>query len=344
MCEMNSKTGITAMQVLLTGATGFLGRRVLRELVDEGCAVRCAVRPGSDVRSLRDFVGSRRWNCTETVNVQLSNAEQCRELVRDCDVVFHAAASLSGSASNLVMNSVVPTRSLMNAAAEEGVDRFVLVSSLGIYGSQQLRSHARLDEQCPVDSAGHLRDPYTYSKILQEEVAWEISREKDLPLVVVRPGVIFGDERGALSHRVGLQLGGLILRMGGRQRVPFTYVDNCAAAVKLAGFNAGIDGQIFNIVDDDLPTGRQVIRRYRKAGRKLRVIGIPQFATNWVARFNEWYSARTDQQIPAVLTRYRVQAMWKPLQYSNDRAKQQLGWYPSISFDEAFERTIASGA
>jgi nucleoside-diphosphate-sugar epimerase len=294
------------------------------------------------VQSLRDFVGSRRWSRSETVNVQLASTEHCRDLVGDCDVVYHAAAALSGSASNLVMNSVVPTRNLMNAAAEEGVGRFVLVSSLGIYGSQNLRRNALLDEECPVDPAGHLRDPYTYSKILQEEVAWDISKEKELPLVVVRPGVIFGDERGALSHRVGLQLGGVLLRMGG-QRVPFTYVENCAEAVKLAGFKVGVDGQVFNVVDDDLPTGREVLRMYRQAGRKLTVIGIPHFATNWLARFNEWYSVRTEQQIPAVLTRYRVQAMWKPLQYSNSRAKELLGWHPSTSFDEAFEKTMASG-
>jgi nucleoside-diphosphate-sugar epimerase len=307
--------------------------------------VRCAVRPGGDIQSLCDFVGQRRWNCTQTVSVQLSDVEQCRDLVRDCDVVYHAAASLSGSASNLVLNSAVPTRNLMTAAAEEGVGRFVLVSSLGVYGSQKLARNALLDEECPVDPAGHLRDPYTYtySTILQEEVAWEISRAERLPLVVVRPGVIFGDERGALSHRVGLQLGGLLLRMGGRQRVPFTYVDNCAEAVKLAGLNSGIDGQIFNVVDDDLPTGSQVLRRYRKAGRKLHVVGIPLFSMNWLAAFNEWYSARTEQQIPAVLTRYRVQAMWKPLQYSNERAKQQRGWRPSTSFDEAFDRTMAFG-
>lgn len=330
------------MQVLLTGSTGFLGRRVLRELVDEGCMVRCAVRPGSDVQSLREFVGSRRWSQTETVNVQLADVDQCRELVRGCDVVYHAAAALSGSPSNLVLNSVVPTRSLMTAAASEQCHRFVLVSSLGIYGSQQLPSHAVLDEDCPIDPAGHLRDAYTYSKILQEQVAWEISREQNLPLVVVRPGVIFGDERSALSHRIGLQLGGWLLRMGGRQRIPFTCVDNCADAVKLAGLKPGVDGQVFNIVDDDLPTGKQVLRRYRQAGHRIRVAGIPQFAINWVARFNEWYSSKTEQQIPAVLTRYRVQAMWKPLRYSNDRARQQLGWHPSVSFDEALERTLAS--
>jgi nucleoside-diphosphate-sugar epimerase len=340
---MKIRTDNTAMQVLLTGATGFLGRRVLRELVDEGCAVRCAVRPGSDVQALQEFVGSRRWDCIEIVDVQLSDDGQCRRLVQGCDVVYHLAAALSGSPSNLIMNSVVPTRSLMNVAAEERVERFVLVSSLGVYGSQRLQSHSVLDEECPVDAAGHLRDSYTYSKILQEEVAWNIASERGLPLVVVRPGVIFGDERGALTHRIGLQLGGLLLRMGGRQLVPFTYVENCAEAVKLAGFKAGVEGLVFNIIDDNLPTGRQVLRNYRKAGRRMRVVGIPQFAINWLARFNEYYSERTEQQIPAVLTRYRVQAMWKPLRYSNDRAKQQLGWHPSMSFDEAFERTLAFG-
>lgn len=332
------------MQVLLTGATGFLGRRVLRELIDDGYAVRCAVRPGSDVQALREFAGSSRWSRVETVNVQLADPEQCRRLVEDCDVVYHTAAALSGAPSNLVMNSVVPTRTLMNAAADEQVSRFVLVSSLGIYGSQKLSSQSVLDEECPVDPAGHLRDPYTYSKILQEEIAWNLASERNIPLVVVRPGVIFGDERGALSHRIGLQLGGLILRMGGRQQVPFTYVENCASAVKLAGVTEGIDGQVFNIVDDDLPTGRQVLRKFRKAGHRHRVIGIPQWAINRVAQFNERYSEKTENQIPPVLTRYRVQAMWKSLRYSNARAKQQLGWYPSTSFDEAFERTLAFDA
>lgn len=121
-----------------------------------------------------------------------------------------------------------------------------------------------------------------------------------------------------------------MLRMGGRQRIPFTYVENCAAAIVRAGFAADVVGEAINVVDDNLPTGREALRRYRAAGNRLRVIGIPQFAIGWLAWFNERYSAWSEEQIPAVLTRHRVQAMWRPLRYSNEKAKRLLGWSPDF--------------
>ncbi len=328
------------MRVLLTGATGFLGKRVLKKLLAEDVIVRCTVRSASKLDELRALVGDDNWHRIEAVEADLSKTSGLSAVVRDCDVVYHVAAALSGCASSLFLNTVVPTRSLMTAAADAGVGRFVLISSLGVYGSQALPKHALLDESCPIDAQPHARDAYTYSKVLQEEVARDISTTRGLPLVIVRPGVIFGDERGVLSHRIGLQLGGIMLRMGGSQRVPFTYVENCAAAVVKAGLVEQAAGQIINIVDDNLPTGRDVIRRYRRAGRKLRVIGVPQFAISLLARFNEWYSDRSKQQIPAVLTQHRVQAMWKPLSYSNEKAKQLLGWQPQIDWATAFDRSL----
>lgn len=332
------------MRVLLTGATGFLGKRVLKQLLaeDADAIVRCTVRSEQKLDELQELVGADNWHRIETVEADLSKPAGLNAVVRGCDVVYHVAAALSGCASSLFLNTVVPTRSLMTAAADAGAGRFVLISSLGVYGSQSLPKQSVLDESCPIDARPQARDPYTFSKVVQEEVAQQISRERDLPLVIVRPGVIFGDERGVLSHRIGLQLGGIMLRMGGAQRVPFTYVENCAAAVVKAGLVEQAAGQIINIVDDNLPTGRDVIRRYRKAGRKLRVIGIPQFAIGLLAKFNEWYSRHSNEQIPAVLTQHRVQAMWKPLRYSNEKAKRLLGWTPQIDWATAFDRSLGS--
>ena len=233
----------------------------------------------------------------------------------------------------------------MTAAGNcSAVNRFVLVSSLGVYGPQRLSSRTIFDEEVRIDSVPQQRDPYSYSKIVQEEVAQEVASQLQLPLVVIRPGVIFGDERGVLSHRIGLPLGSWLLRMGGRQRLPFTYVDNCATAVALAGFAENVDGHAFNLVDDDLPTGKAVIRKYRKAGGKLKVIPVPRFAISWLARFNEWYSRVTENQIPAVLTQHRTAAMWRSFRYSNRKAKEQLGWKPHVDMQTAIEQSLDKGS
>lgn len=303
--------------------------------------MRCAVRMSSDVNGLRKYIGEDDLSRIELEPADLTNATDCETLLADCEIVYHVAAGLSGCPSSLILNSVVPTRSLFHAAADQGCRRAVLVSSLGVYGPQHLRRGAVLDEDCPIDDAPHLRDAYTYSKILQEEVARDVAAERELPLTVLRPGVIYGDERGVLTHRIGLHFGDWLLRMGGRQRIPLTYVDNCAAAVVQAGLVEGVDGQTINIVDDELPTGREIIRRYRRSGRKLRVIGVPQFAIGWLARMNETYSNWTESQIPEVLTRHRVQAMWKSLRYSNERARRLLNWTPAVDLNMAFDRTLS---
>ena len=133
-----------------------------------------------------------------------------------------------------------------------------MVSSLGVYGASALHEGSVLDEACPLDPQPHRRDPYSYSKVEAEHIAWQSHKDRALPLVVVRPGVIYGPGRGCLSSRVGLQFGNYMIRLGS-QKMPYTYVDNCAAAIERAATLPGMEGQAFNIVDDELPTGRQVL-------------------------------------------------------------------------------------
>jgi nucleoside-diphosphate-sugar epimerase len=109
----------------------------------------------------------------ELFSGQLERPESCRAMLDRCDTVVHAAAPLVGSVSSLFARGVVPTRVLVDAAATVGVDRFLLVSSMGVYGTANLAAGAVLDERCPVDPHPELRDPYSYSKIAQEGVCWE---------------------------------------------------------------------------------------------------------------------------------------------------------------------------
>jgi nucleoside-diphosphate-sugar epimerase len=241
---------------------------------------------------------------------------------------------MTGGAPMLFMNNVIATRAILAMIPGSAVKRFVLVSSLGVYGAGQLKKGATLDETTPLDPAPHRRDPYTYSKVAQERVAWQARETLGVPLVVIRPGVIYGPGRGAMSSRVGLRVGKLLLRMGGRQHVPYTYVDNCAAAIAAAVTAQGVEGQAFNIIDDDLPTAKHVLKHHRRSVERLHVLPVPHWAIGAASGLCEWYHRWSRGQLPAVLTRYKSAAQWGRLRYSNGKAKAVLGWRPAISFDE----------
>ncbi|MBX3439153.1 MAG: NAD-dependent epimerase/dehydratase family protein, partial [Planctomycetaceae bacterium] len=220
------------MNAVVTGAAGFLGRRLVRFLREDGLRVTCLVRPSTEVGPLQRAVGPSLWDGVDIRIVDLMDERGCHDALIGTSVVYHLAAGLGGGASTLFLNSVVPTRRLLAAAVAAGVPRFVHVSSLGVYGTQSYRSGDLVDEQSPVDPQPHRRDPYTFSKVVQERIVWESHQNEELPVVVVRPGVIIGPGRGVLSTRVGLSVGPYLIRMGGRQTLPYTYVDNCASAIR----------------------------------------------------------------------------------------------------------------
>lgn len=330
------------MIALVTGGAGFLGRRVVRRLASEGADVRVIVRATSNVNELEAFVGEPLWRRVEVVRGDLNDASSYRAALEGVDVVYHLAAGMAGGAAALFLNTVVPTRVLVNACAEAKVPRFILVSSLGVYGAGHLGRWSTLDENCPVDAQPHLRDPYSFSKIVQEQVCRETSQKTGLPLVVVRPGVVFGPGRGAMSTRLGLTFAGWTCRIGSTRLLPYTFVDNCAAAICRAGTVAGIEGETFNVLDDDLPSVSGVLAAYRRHGRKRRAIWLPQSAIGPLSSLYEWYHRYSEGQVPDVISRYRTETFWKPLRFSNGKAKSRLAWRPHIPMTEALEKAIRS--
>lgn len=330
------------MIAFVTGGVGFVGRRLVRALAESGITVRCLARTTSQPRDLQEFVGPALWPRLEIVRGELNDPASYRAALAGVDVVYHLAAGLTGSTAQMFLNTVVPTRVFARACIEAKVPRFVLVSSLGIYGAGHLAAGSVLDETCPVDAQPHRRDAYTFSKAMQEQLCWELYRKHGLPLVVVRPGVIFGPGRGALSTRFGLTFGGYTVRIGGARRLPYTYVDNCATAICQAGLVPGVIGEVFNVLDDDLPSVTGVLRAYRSAGRKLRSVWLPQSAIGPLSSLYDAYHHYSRGQVPGVLTRYRTNTFWKPLRFSNAKAKSRLGWKPHVPMSEALAAAIAA--
>jgi nucleoside-diphosphate-sugar epimerase len=325
----------------VTGGAGFLGRRLVRLLTARNIQVRCLIRETTPVQDLLDSLSDEQRARVQFVTGDVRDRALLEEEFHHVEVVYHLAAALGGSPSTLFLQTVIPTRTLLEVAAASPIRRCVLVSSLGVYGTQTLRRGGLLDESAPIDPHPEQRDPYSMSKIRQEAIAWEARERWGLPLVVVRPGVIYGPGRTLLTSRVGLSLGPLLIRLGGRNPLPYTYVDNCADALALAGMMPDLDGEIINVVDDDLPTGNQIVRTLRQAGKRIRSVQIPSRLIGPLSAVYEGYSHWSEGQLPPVLTRYRSDAIWKPLRYSNAKARRLLNWQPQVTTAEALQRTIS---
>jgi nucleoside-diphosphate-sugar epimerase len=331
--------------VLVTGATGFLGPRVVAALCARGfTSIRCLARPSSDVSRL-GVLGSRHAGSQlEIVRGNLLSRMDCAAMVKDVAVVLHlAAARGEKSFPDAFMNSVVTTRNLLEASVAAGsLRRFVNVSSFTVYGGAG-SSGDLLDETCASEPNPELRgDAYCFAKVKQDEIVLAYGRRFSLPFVIVRPGYIYGPGNEAITGRVGIRPFGVFLHLGGSNTIPFVYVDNCADAIVLAAITPGVDGEVFNVVDDDLPSSRQFLRLYKRQVRRFRSIPVPHLVSHGLCGAWEAYSNWSDGQLPPVFNRRSWHAYWARRRYSNAKVKARLGWTPRVATRDGLERYFAS--
>ncbi|MCG8667894.1 MAG: NAD(P)-dependent oxidoreductase [Pseudomonadales bacterium] len=319
------------MRVLVTGANGFLGRKVVQRLLDRGSEdiqVRCLVRKGSSLNGLDE-------SKIEVFRGSLNDDSAIEKMLSDIDVLVHLAASMGGSPMGMYIETVVATEKLMNQVDKSDVKRIVFCSSFSVYGASQLSSGSVFDENCPLETKPHNRDAYAWCKYYQEK--WMKMHSGDRPMVVIRPGVIYGEDKGLMSNRVGMNLPGLpfFLKIGGRARVPLTHVVNCADALALATLNDSIGSQDINIVDDECPTQSQYLKMYEKSFGKIpKKIPLPYWAF-WFASylFNKLHEV-SKGNFPGIFSTYKVESMYRTYTYSNDKAKRLLGWNPDVSLPQ----------
>jgi nucleoside-diphosphate-sugar epimerase len=326
------------LRALVTGATGFLGRRVVPRLLLKGASVRVLARPSSNLAPLLDALppGTR-----ERIEVRILRSHEAPSapFVAGISHVFHLAATIRSSPAVVYRSNVSLTRRLAESALEAGVERFVLVSSIAVYRTDHLRTGASLDEWCPLEPRPEDRDVYAFSKVMQERAAREAGLDRGLPLVVTRPGVLFGPGQEMAVGRVGLAVGPWLVRVTGGRRLPYCFVDNAADAVVLAGTEQVRAGEAFNLVDDELPSCRDVLWTNRARGRRYRSLPVPYRVMALLAALYEAYYRRTRGMVPLVLSPYRAQAQWKRLLYPNERARTGLGWRPAVPLREALSLT-----
>jgi nucleoside-diphosphate-sugar epimerase len=327
------------MKILLTGSNGFLGSALLRRLLAHGRRdIRCFVRPGNDTSRIDAMREDYPDAAIETFHGNLVSREDAASCLRDVDVVYHLAATMKGSPAEIFLNTVVTSKNLLEAVHGQ-IKRIVLISSFGVYGVADLPPGELIDENSPLESRPEKRDVYSHAKWRQEKLFRDHREGNNLPLVIVRPGVIYGPGGGAMSARVGLNLFGLFLHLGDNNPIPLTYVDNCAEAIVIAGNAPDSIGESYNVLDDDLPTAKTYLQRYRREVEKLKYIPVPYALMKWVAGMVERYHRYSKGQLPAIFTPYKTANLWKRHRFSNAKLKS-LGWQQIVGTEEGLARTF----
>ena len=331
-------------RLLVTGSNGFIGTKVVERLLEYGFSnLRCFVRPSGKLENLKKILSQRsNAKTVELVSGDLLSREDCRKATQDVSVIIHLAAGMEKSFAGAFMNSALATRNLLDAFLEVGKPkRFVNVSSFAVYSNLSLKHNSLLDETCPLETASQERfDAYGFGKLKQEEIVRKYAKHYRLPCVTLRPGYVFGAGKQELNGRVGIKIFGPFIQVNGSNLLPLTYVDNCAEAIVLAGLTPGIDGEVFNIVDDDLLTARQFLKTY-KVARRFRSVSVPYWVAYGACCAWEKYSKWSKGQLPPAFNRRRCVANWKSQRYSNEKLKTQLGWKPRVPMKQAMEIFLA---
>jgi len=302
------------MKLLVTGATGFLGRRVVAEAIRRGHTVRAMVRPGFAGALLPGGVDLLHADLRDSRGIDLAGA----------DAVLHLAAAKTGDLYTQMLTTVVGTEHLLAAMRAAQLTRLVLVSSLSVYDYAALPAWATLDESSPLESQPQYRDAYCQAKLWQERVVREAA---DMRCTMLRPGPIVGPGHEWTS-RLGMQLTKRWwLLVGCMAPLPLVHVDSCARAVVLAAERSAAVGETLNVIDDPPPSQWRYARRIAPAGTRL--VPVPRFMASAIAHTasavnRHWFDGQA--RVPGLFIPRTLAARCKPLRYPNDHLKRSLDW------------------
>jgi nucleoside-diphosphate-sugar epimerase len=319
---------------LITGATGFVGGNLAETCTQRGITVRALARPGSDTALLQ--------RCGATlIPGDLGDADAIRKAVEGADFVAHCAAKVGdwGPVEDYREVNVEGLRRLLDACKGRPLKRFVHLSSLGVYAA---RHHYGTDESEPLPTQ-HV-DGYTQSKVESEKLALAYQRQVNVPVVVLRPGFIYGPrDRTVLPKLVENLRNGVVRYLGsGNQAMNTIYVGNLVEAILLALDRPGIEGQVFNLTDGEAVSKRRFIEAVADGA------GVPRPTRKvplWIARLAAWWMERRARRrgdaTPPRLTQGRLKFLGLNLDFSIAKARRELGYAPSVGFDEGIRRTVA---
>lgn len=343
----NSNTTINQPTILVTGGSGFLGKNIVKELIDPLSPIKVKeIR----VLDLIPFAGIEDTRI-KFIKGDIRNYQEVLEASKGVHIVIHSAAIIDWGVrpkSEVLSINVEGTENIIKACLENKVNNLVYTSSLdAVYRGKPLRN---IDESLPYPTKH--QTSYCESKYLSEKIVIEANTQQ-LKTTVLRPSDIYGEEDPYhIGSLIDMAKTGFYIRLGnGKSKCQHVYVGNMAyahvlAAKALAENNQAVLGKVYFITDGP---GTNFFKFFDKIiigiGYKFwpKNLWLPKWIAYPMASISEFMALviRPIKRYNPKFSRFAVTYTSTDFTFNSDRAKADFGFVPKYTEDISIEKTIS---
>jgi len=349
------------MQLLITGATSPRGQATIAAALRHGHSVHAVLSP-VETQPYRTSLNPRlTWLNIDWLE---ESGQEGTAALRGVDAVIHIDEVQSGPFERHYLGTVQTTERLVQAMMRNQVRRLVLASSLTVYNYERLAVDQLLDETCALESAIETRSAYTQAKLMQEALLCSFKHCWGGQVTLLRCGYDHGlqqpwqpalglvdEQLSSTGRATRFTANSAASQTRRRQRYlqvspqasfPLLYAEHFAEAA-IASLAPIAIGETFNLVDDHLPSRISYSRALAKVAPTLQAVPMPWSVAQAAAQLQR----RTKLTLPWLLQRLNprmLNASFKPLRYSNIKAKRMLNWRPEIYWQDALRQETVNRA
>ncbi len=330
-------TASDTFDVVVVGGTGFIGSHLLKQLLAANQRVKIIAR---NTRTLPEIFHHPN---VQVVSGDIANEAVIDAAVANTPVVIHLAHGGGGDTWDEIKRSMVDgTRVIAEACLRHNTKRLIYI---GTIASLYLGSRSdRITGATPNDPSAETRSLYSRGKAVCEDILNKMHREQNLPVVILRPGVVIGAGGMPFHSGVGFanQEGHMIGWNRGDNPLPFILVEDCATAIFQAMNAPGIEGKAYNLVGDQRPSAQQYMHELSETlGRPLRF--YPQSVLKLqLIEIGKWVIKRATGRRDAPFPSYRdLKSRGLVAPFDTTDAKHDLQWQPVEDWATFVARGIA---
>jgi len=320
------------MAILVTGGTGLVGSQLVEDLTEKGyppSAIHALVRQRSDTTFLQEKGVQLRYG-------DLLDLESLKAAMRGVQVVFHCAAALDEKRKDLFWRvNCAGTEHLLEVARLAGVEKFVHVSTVGIYGLLESTPATENHPQRPLR-------PYASSKLAAEQKVCEYYQTDGLKSVVLRPTAIIGERDRRITRRMVDLVRRKVVPVieGGKARVSFVHVKDVTRAMILASESDNAVGKAYN-VEGFSASIREVVQFFIEAvGSRARIINVPYPVAYVGALMVDGFYAVARSARPPIRARKGLQQLTRDWVFDTAKIRTGLHFESRYGMEESFTQAI----